>query len=123
MTEQRKPGRPATGKTPTRSMRLGPNYDRAKTKAEANGETITAVVDRLLGEYADQPDNRRSPAMSHWDNEYGTLTDYTTGEQIRPATADEHARSLAASEVGAFELDGRSVFVAGGPETVEPRES
>jgi hypothetical protein len=49
--------------------------------------------------------------------EYGTLTDYITGEQIRPATADEHARSLAAGEVGAFELDGQSVFVAGGPET------
>jgi hypothetical protein len=48
----RRPGRPATGKTPTRSMRLGDNYDRAKAKAEANGETITAVVERLLGEYA-----------------------------------------------------------------------
>jgi hypothetical protein len=123
MAEARKPGRPATGKTPTRSMRLGDSYDRAKTKAEANGETITAVVDRLLGEYADQPDNRRSPAMAHWDNEYGTLTDYTTGEQIRPATADEHARSLAGGDAGAFDLDGRAVFVAGGPETVEPRES
>jgi hypothetical protein len=54
--------------------------------------------------------------MSHWDNEYGILTDYITGEPIRPATADEHARSLAASEVGAFDLDGRTVFVAGGPE-------
>jgi hypothetical protein len=49
--------------------------------------------------------------------EYGILTDYTTGEQLRPATADEHARSLAASEVGAFDLDGRTVFVEGGPET------
>lgn len=48
--------------------------------------------------------------------EYGALTDYTTGEPIRPATADEHARSLSSGETGAFELDGRAVFVAGGPE-------
>lgn len=47
---------------------------------------------------------------------YGILTDYTTGEDIRAATADEHARSLAAGETGAFDLDGRAVFVAGGPE-------
>ncbi|GAB3817609.1 hypothetical protein [Micromonospora zhanjiangensis] len=56
MTEQpRRPGRPATGKTPTRSMRLGPNYDRAKAKAKANGETISAVVERLLAEYVAEP--------------------------------------------------------------------
>ncbi|MFD6565405.1 hypothetical protein [Micromonospora profundi] len=52
MTEpKRRPGRPATGKTPTRSMRLGPVFDQAKAKAEAGGETITAVVERLLAEY------------------------------------------------------------------------
>jgi hypothetical protein len=48
--------------------------------------------------------------------DYGTLTDYRTGEPIRPATAAEHAQSLAAGEAGVFELDGRSVFVAGGSE-------
>jgi hypothetical protein len=52
--EKRRPGRPATGKTPTRSMRLGPVYDQAKAKAEANGETITAVVERLLTQYVNQ---------------------------------------------------------------------
>jgi hypothetical protein len=50
--------------------------------------------------------------------DHGTLTDYATGESIRPATAGEHAQSLAAGETGAFELDGRAVFVAGGPETL-----
>lgn len=55
-------------------------------------------------------------APMHADAEYGILTDYTTGEEIRPATTDEHARSLAAGETGAFDLDGRVVFVAGGPE-------
>lgn len=47
-----------------------------------------------------------------------TLTDYLTGTQIRPATREEWARSkhAAAHEpggTGAFDLDGRSVFVAG----------
>lgn len=53
MTEpKRRPGRPVTtGKTPTRSMRLGDAYDKAKAKAEANGESITAVVERLLAGY------------------------------------------------------------------------
>jgi len=49
---------------------------------------------------------------------YGILTDYTTGEELRAATAEEHARSLAAGETGAYrDEDGRSVFVAGGPES------
>lgn len=43
--------------------------------------------------------------------------DYRSGQAIRPATAAEHAQSLAAGETGAFELDGRAVFVEGGPES------
>lgn len=45
------------------------------------------------------------------DSDYGTLHDYQTGEAIRPATADELVQSLAAGESGAFDLDGRSVYV------------
>lgn len=52
--QARRPGRPATGKTPTRSMRLGPVYDLAKARAERRGETITAVVERLLTEYIER---------------------------------------------------------------------
>jgi hypothetical protein len=48
--------------------------------------------------------------------DYGILTDYVTGQEIRNATAEEHERSLAAGDTGAFELDGRAVFVAGGTE-------
>ena len=32
-------------------MRLGPVFDEAKAKAERQGETITAVVERLLTHY------------------------------------------------------------------------
>jgi len=53
------------------------------------------------------------------DTEYGTLTDYTTGEELRPATRGEWLASLDAGETGAFkDVAGRAVFVAGGPETV-----
>lgn len=48
--------------------------------------------------------------MSH-----GILTDYATGKQIRPATAGEWHQSVNA---GAFELNGRTVVVEGGPEPV-----
>lgn len=50
------------------------------------------------------------------DTEHGMLTDYTTGEDIRPATWDELQQSRQAGETGAFDLDGQTVFVAGGPE-------
>lgn len=49
-------------------------------------------------------------------SEHGTLTDYTTGEEIRPATLEEWQRSTQAGETGAFDLGGRTVFVAGGGE-------
>lgn len=49
---KRQPGRPyAGGSNPTRSMRIGGIYDQAKAKAEAHGETIAAVVERLLSDY------------------------------------------------------------------------
>jgi hypothetical protein len=47
-------------------------------------------------------------------SDYGTLTDYTTGEDIRPATWEELQQSLTVVETGTFLLDGRSVFVEGG---------
>lgn len=38
-------------------------------------------------------------------SEYGTLTDYVTGETIRPATVDELEASRSAGETGAFTVD------------------
>lgn len=48
---------------------------------------------------------------------YGILTDYTTGEAIRTATRDEWLTSLRSGDTGAFDLDGRAVYVAGGYES------
>lgn len=38
-------------------------------------------------------------------NEFGTLTDYVTGEAIRPATEAERDASRSAGETGAFTVD------------------
>ncbi len=55
-------------------------------------------------------------------SDFGTLTDYETGEQIRPATAAEWRKTAdlvndgtSAGATGAFDLDGRAVWVEGGP--------
>ena len=49
---------------------------------------------------------------------YGDLHDYRTGAFIRPATAEELLESIEAAKddggAGAFELDGRVVYVEGG---------
>lgn len=50
---------------------------------------------------------------------FGTLTDYRTGESLRPATREELLESLEAAlhdgGIGAFEDDeGRVVYVEGG---------
>lgn len=50
---------------------------------------------------------------------YGILTDYTTGDQIRPATRDELHASLDAGYEGVIEVAGQAVFVDGGDEDAE----
>jgi hypothetical protein len=44
----RRRGRPATGVTPKRNIRLGAVWDEAAAAAEQDGETMTAFVDRAL---------------------------------------------------------------------------
>ena len=51
-------------------------------------------------------------------SKYGTVTDYTTARDIRPATSNELARSLDAAKYdggcGVFlDADGTSVYVTG----------
>lgn len=41
-------GRPKTGQTPVRSLRLGPVWDEAEELAKSGGRTMTDVVDALL---------------------------------------------------------------------------
>lgn len=48
---KRSPGRPATGQTPVRTIRIGPVWDEAKEYAEDRGETMTAVVEAALRRY------------------------------------------------------------------------
>ncbi len=49
--EKRKPGRPATGVTPKRNIRVGEIWDRCEELAAADGETMTKLVTRLLVRY------------------------------------------------------------------------
>lgn len=44
-------GRPATGVTPKRNIRIGQVWDDAAAIAAARGETMTAVVERGLERY------------------------------------------------------------------------
>jgi hypothetical protein len=58
---------------------------------------------------------------------YGTLTDYATGEAIRPATEQEWRATmdkLASGESDSYtgawlDADGRAVYVDGGPDGCE----
>lgn len=44
-------GRPPTGVTPKRNIRIGPVWDQAAEIASARGETMTAVVEAALRRY------------------------------------------------------------------------
>jgi hypothetical protein len=76
-------------------------------------------ADELRGlEHNGNYDFSQHPAIDPGDTDWGILTAYDTGREIRPATSAEHARSLAAGPTGAFADDELgTVFVAGGPES------
>ena len=52
-------GRPATGQTKVRSVRVGSAWDTAKANAEQDGETISDVVTRLLNRYNAAQERKR----------------------------------------------------------------
>lgn len=54
MEEKRKPGRPATGVTPKRNIRVGDIWDRSEELAAEDGETMTKLVTRLLHRYVEE---------------------------------------------------------------------
>lgn len=51
MTENRRPGRPATGQTPVRTLRLGPVWDEAKAIADERGDKMAIVIEEALRRY------------------------------------------------------------------------
>lgn len=50
---KRRVGRPATGVTPKRNIRVGEVWDQAAELASEDGETMTAVVTHLLHGYVE----------------------------------------------------------------------
>jgi hypothetical protein len=49
--EKRPRGRPRTGVTPKRNIRIGEVWDAAAALAATRGETMTAVIERALRRY------------------------------------------------------------------------
>jgi hypothetical protein len=51
MTEPRRPGRPATGQVPVRTVRVGHVWDQAHEIAKARRERFADVVESALSRY------------------------------------------------------------------------
>lgn len=49
--QRRGPGRPATGQTPVRSLRMGHVWDDAKAVADRRGEKLHLVIEAALRRY------------------------------------------------------------------------
>lgn len=52
-------GRPRTGETPVRSVRLGAVWEEAEANAKADGENMATLLDRLLRRYNTAARRRR----------------------------------------------------------------
>ena len=67
MEEKRRPGRPRTGVTPKRNIRVGQVWDEAAAIAAARGETMTAVIERALQRYVTRhrPEIPRTSTEDH----------------------------------------------------------
>lgn len=59
-----KPGRPATGQTKGRSIRIGATWDEAYAAAEADGEKFAAFVERALRRELDLRQRRQARAAA-----------------------------------------------------------
>lgn len=51
LSSMAKRGRPATGQTPVRAVRVGPVWDEAKAIADARGDHMAVIVDKALRRY------------------------------------------------------------------------
>ncbi len=62
MEEEKRPrGRPPTGETPKRNIRIGPVWDEVAGYAAEDGEKMTTVVERLLLAYAAKRRKKAGP--------------------------------------------------------------
>lgn len=95
MDERRRPGRPATGQTPNRSVRIGSAWDRARAEAERRGETIATVIEHALEEYA--VENTEIPPLSDGTRAaIANLVEYTIAREYgQDASGLTGARMLA----------------------------
>lgn len=57
---KRRVGRPATGVTPKRNIRVGEIWDEAAERALAEGENMAGLVTRLLHRYVEEKRKRKA---------------------------------------------------------------
>ncbi|MGH3693222.1 MAG: hypothetical protein ACRDRX_04350 [Pseudonocardiaceae bacterium] len=58
---RRRPGRPATGQVPTRSVRVGPVWDAALVVARRRGDSLSVVIATALEQYVREESDARRP--------------------------------------------------------------
>lgn len=51
MTEPRRPGRPATGQVPVRTVRIGSAWDEAHALAKERGDRMPDIIEAALKRY------------------------------------------------------------------------
>jgi hypothetical protein len=98
-TPKRRPGRPATGETPKRNIRIGKIWDDAAVIAERRGETMTDIVTRLLAGYVRRHRSELPNATPSGDEHPPALY----GER-RPHTVAETLDALTGPTTGTVEL-------------------
>jgi len=54
-----KRGRPATGKTKVRSVRVGHVWDEAKAIADSRGDHMAVIIEKALHRYVQSAESRR----------------------------------------------------------------
>lgn len=84
MSTSGRPGRPATGRTPTRSIRLGPIYDAALQAAHRRGDRLPAIIEDCLEEYV-MTSKRIAEIVDRlntWDEDHPRETRLDTGVDI-----------------------------------------
>jgi len=96
-TTPRRPGRPATGQTPTRSIRIGDVWDDARRVAGQRGETITDVITSALEEYVMSTTTELPPLSDGTKAAIANVVDYKIEREHGQDTADaeQGARMIA----------------------------
>jgi hypothetical protein len=97
---KRRPGRPATGVTPKRNVRIGATWDRAEELAQQLGMTTTAYVEEALrreNARVERQLGRRAP-LAQMGDDLGAVFDHAAGRSAPTPDKIEHPTFLPGGE-------------------------